>query len=162
MRSEGMSVTNLEIERSLDMRYAGQGYEINVPCPRHLTEEGRRHMSEAFHEAHERLYAYSLKDQPIELVTYRVSGTIPTMKPQLRRYEKRGENPEKALKDSRPMYFEKHKDFVKTDVYDSSQLQSGNKIRGPAVVEYRDSTLVVQPGYDCEMDELRNIVIRRS
>jgi N-methylhydantoinase A len=162
IKSEGMLVEDLVIERSIDMKYAGQGYEINVPIPsQELTKEIMHSLEQRFHEAHRRLYGYSLKEQPIEIVTYRELGRVVTPKPRLRKFTKTSRSPARALKTERAAYFDKYRDYVKAPVYDSNMLRSGNKIEGPAIVEYENSTLVVQPDYVGAMDEYRNIVLKK-
>jgi N-methylhydantoinase A len=61
------------IERTADLRYAGQSYELNVPWP----------VGNAFHKAHERVYGYARPDRQVEVVTIRVRARTKTVKPKL-------------------------------------------------------------------------------
>ncbi len=161
MEREGIPVKGLIIDRTLDMRYVSQGYEINVPIgQRELKGDTIHNLSKAFNDAHKRLYGYALEDNPIELVTYRVSGFVPITKPKLRKYPTTGSSSDAAIKTTRKAYFESNAEFTKVPVYDSGLLKTGNRIGGPAIVEYLNATLVIQPEYDARVDEWRNLVMK--
>ena len=86
LASEGVPRERVELIRSVDLRYAGQFNEVEVPRP------------EDFHARHEALYGYSMPGAPTELINLRLSARGITDKPALQGSEPGGEDPSAALK----------------------------------------------------------------
>ncbi|MFH2111377.1 MAG: hydantoinase/oxoprolinase family protein [Candidatus Bathyarchaeota archaeon] len=142
--------------RSLDMRYRGQGFELNVPTDSPVTGESMRRSLSAFHAKHREVYGYAADDEPVEVVNakLRVIGRLD--KPALAedQAEKRQVRPT-----TRRVYYETVGDWVDTDVIQRENLVK--KGAGPAVIEQYDSTTVVYPGWSYEPDRLGNLILRR-
>jgi N-methylhydantoinase A len=141
--------------RSADVRYVGQGYTLEIPFPAELDADGIKAVAAAFHEAHERVYGHSKPGASVEFVNLRVvqSWSLPELRLDT------GVTDESGEVSSRPVYFEEAGDFVETPVYPRSQLAVGEDCLGPAIVEQRDTTLVVYPGQRASLDESGNIVV---
>ncbi len=161
LREEGLS--EITINRYADMRYVGQGYEVRIPIPAgELVEDQIPFIDEAFHAEHNRLYGHCAREEPTEMVNFRVDAIGEIEKPQLSEFEVDDPNPEKALKHERKVFFEEYADYIDCPVYDKSLLSPGNVIEGPAVVEQYDSTIVIYPGYVTELDKFKNLIMRRD
>lgn len=136
-------------QRSCDLRYRGQGYELNVPFGRQMMRE--------FHEQHRRRYGFASEARPIEIVNVRVRIVAPAPAfEQMREalYEGDGSH---ALTAMRPVHFDG--EVVETRVYDRERLRPGDTFAGPAIVTEYSSATIVPPGDVLRVDELRNLVI---
>ncbi len=150
MRAEGFpGPRSVRIHRSLDMRYAGQSYELNVPFAGDVVA--------AFHRAHESRYGYSDRSRTCEVVNVRARFSGRTLKPQLPKTATGGPNPAKALISKAPVYFRGRP--VSTGLYDRSKLRAGNRILGPAVVTEYSATTVVPPNWIGRVDRTGNLIL---
>jgi N-methylhydantoinase A len=144
-------------ERSADLRYYGQAFEITVPAPDGAIDDRFVELVEArFHDAHERLYGYCYRDDPAHVVEWvnlrsTVVGAMP--RPPLRPVRAEGE----ASLGARRVYFD---GWVETPVYRREAL--AGEIAGPAVLQEFGSTLPLHPGFTARVDELGNLVVRRA
>ncbi len=164
LMSEGVPADKMLLQRSVDMRYVGQSYEINISLPQgEVTVELLEEMERRFHSTHERIYGHCCITEPIEIVNLRLSaiGILPRIKIKAERKGKEKPSRE-ALKQRRKVYFGEKKDFFLCPVYDRYKLSPGNIVYGPAVIEQRDTTTVVYPGQIAKVDAYRNIVIERG
>jgi N-methylhydantoinase A len=146
---EGFSAEQLVLERSLDMRYVGQGYELNVP----LTDD----FVAAFHDRHNHRYGYSDPARATELVNVRLKAIGRTNKPDLARHELRDEDGSVAIIGECQMVFDGRKS--KASLVDRSLLEPGNALAGPALVVEYSTTTVVPPDFHCRMDEWQNLIL---
>jgi len=155
LRSQGFA-GQINIARSLDIRYLGQSYELNVP----LTGGFR----EAFHKEHERAYGHAQPESALEIVSLRVRLTIKTVRTtgtvgRVGKAARRGSPSMPRPLATKPAGFETG--MVLTKFYDRESLSSGSKFTGPAVVFEYSSTTVVPPDYTCHVDRMRNLILRR-
>jgi N-methylhydantoinase A/oxoprolinase/acetone carboxylase beta subunit len=152
-------VEQATVERSADMRYLGQRYEVNFGLPdgrlgpRHLPEIG-----EAFYAAYREQYGREIREVPIEAVTWRLRVSGPRPEVRLAAGPRGGGRP--SPKSRRPVHFEAG--FVESAVYDRAELGAGARIAGPAVVEDRESTAVIPPGARASVDPLGTLIIELS
>ncbi|MEW5901479.1 MAG: hydantoinase/oxoprolinase family protein, partial [Acidobacteriota bacterium] len=154
LRREGFSPRKMNLQRSLDVRYIGQSYELNVP----FSPGFRR----KFHGLHLRRYGYADEMRPVEVVNLRVKAVGITDKPALAEIEPGGRSPREARLGRRPMRFEGR--VCAADIYARERLRAGNTIVGPALILDYESTAVIPPGYLCQVDRYGNLMItpRRS
>jgi N-methylhydantoinase A len=148
------------LERSADMRYPMQNYEINVTLPGGaINQKWLARARESFHVAHERLYGYCDRDEDVQLVNLRVAAIGRTDRANPPKIPKGGRDPKRALKAKRPVHFQEVGDFVTTRIYERDRLFAGNKFAGPAVIEEADSTVIVPPSYTVEIDPHGRIIM---
>jgi N-methylhydantoinase A len=152
LQREGFSAELADMEQRLDLRYAGQSYELTVPL--------RKDFRQLFHQQHEKAYGYAHAGRPLEIVNLRLRLTIPTPKPQLR--ARRAGNPDSAPArvKTKPVWFSGR--FRPTRLYDRTRLEAGMRIAGPAVVFEYSSTTVVPPDFECLVDEYLNLTLSRA
>jgi N-methylhydantoinase A len=142
------------VERRLDLRYAGQSYELTVPF-----KPGFR---EAFRREHQRAFGYAQVGRPLEIVNLRLRLAIRTPRPRtatlirpvVRRKPRHG-----AVLRRKPVWFETGKQD--TAIYDRGKLEPGDEFDGPAVVVEYSSTTVVPPCFRCGVDREGNMILRR-
>ena len=156
--TEGVPPDRQSIAFELDVRYFRQGYEFAIPVDPEALRAGRlEEAAERFGELHERQYGFRL-DQPVELVNARAVAVGGVVKVEFPRFDPEGPDASGAVTGRHPVFFDGQ--FVTTNVYDRDRLRPGNRVPGPAVVTQRDSTTVVHPGHEGEVDPHLNILIR--
>jgi len=112
-----------------------------------------------FHVRHERLYGFAL-EQPVEIVTLRVAvtGDLGTVEMPLRPSGLGA--PDQAVIGQRQVYFDRPKGFVQCHIYGREQLAPGSTIKGPAILEGTDSTVVIDPDWHGQIDDYGNCILR--
>ncbi len=158
LKLEGLSYDNLNFNRSADLRYPRQAYELNIPLSSALLmEKELNKMIEDFHSSHLRSYGYNRQEESVEVVNIRVTavGKLYSMKVRAEKTSP-GDTPG-ALKSTRKVYF--HGEFFKTPVYNRDLLSPGSRVEGPAIIEQLDSTTVITPGKLAHVDPCYNLVV---
>jgi N-methylhydantoinase A len=129
------------VERSADLRYAGQNYELEVPLPDgELNDDRWRQLLAGFEQQHERQYGFSLPGETIELVNLRVTALRPEAPIPLQ-----AAVPIPEPLRSREVWFDGDEP-VGCLVYRRESLAVGTKIEGPAIIEESDSTTLIHAG----------------
>ena len=102
------------------------------------------------------LYGYSLEDKgtPVELLNLRLTATGETDKPSLSPQEFAGEDPAAARKGTRSVYLPNERIFADVAVYDGMELNFGNRLSGPVIIEQVNTTTFVSPEFDVVVDRL--------
>ena len=163
LRAESGKGSELRMVRSVDMRYSGQGTEVTATVPGGRLGAGDfEQLKQTFHDAYLRGFGYSNPDQPIEGVTWRLAAYGLAPEPRLKRFEKTVAGVEEALKENRRVYFPEYHGYVDCDIYDRYRLFPGAVIRGPAVVEERESTTVILPDDEGTVDDWGNLLVTTS
>jgi N-methylhydantoinase A len=158
---EGVERVRASLVRHLDMRYVGQHHEVSVEIPSACVIE-EKHLpviAEAFHKAHEKLYTYSMPENPMEIMNLRITAVGAVDKTGLFERRPGKADPSKARKGGRQAYFEDSGGMVEVPVFDRDLLSPGNRIPGPAIIEERITTIVVHPGWDALVDGFENVVM---
>ena len=159
LNGEGVSREVGQVTRSADLRYEHQGWEITVDMPDGpITEATVDHLIANFHDLHNRLYTYNLPQAKVELVNVRVSasGALPRHEMStLSSANGRQPGPESH----RPALFSRSVGYVDTPVYRRNTLFAGSELVGPAVVEQRDTTTLLAPGFGARVDSYGSLVI---
>ena len=145
----------IQYQRSLDMRFVGQGSEINVPLAAGpFTKFERTDIRRAFDDVYERLYGRTYPDSEVEFINFKVRASLPERLLQLPMQEKKeNQSLEGAVKGRRPAYSPVSKDFIPYTVYDRYKLFPGARFKGPAIIEEKESTLIVGEEGLVSMDE---------
>lgn len=146
-------ISDRRAERSADMRYAGQAYELRVElAPGAVAAD----YAEAFHREHERIYGFRDTEAQVEIGTIRLA-MIGAGQP-LTASAATGEG---APVRTRRAIFHKG-GWRDADVYDRATLGTGAVLSGPAVVEQPETTTVVLPGWTATVDDHGNLIIERT
>ena len=159
--ADGFEGDSIEFAFSLDLRYQGQGYELNVAAgaSAELNPLAIAELRERFDRAHEQLFGHSAKGEPVEAVNYRVRSTVRVPKFSMKRYDQASGPADAAKVDEREVYFDRQSGMTATPVFDRALLSPGHEVVGPAIVEQLDSTTVIYPGQRAVVDDYRNLVI---
>jgi N-methylhydantoinase A len=159
LEGSGLSAREISYQRTADMRYVGQGHEVSVRLPNGVL--GERHTAEItaeFENTYRELYGRKGPDVLLEIINWRVvaSGPRPEMNFKLSQDISERSDPRKG---SRRAYFPECGGFVETPVYDRYALKPGMKFTGPAVVEERESTLILGARVRARVDERLNVIM---
>jgi N-methylhydantoinase A len=167
MEAEGRGILGRTIpedevrfRRFADMRYRKQGYEIRVPIPDGALD-GTRHdeIRRSFETVYRAIYGHTVRDAPVEAVSWRVVAQGP--RPTLRLPTSPGaaRDPRAARKGVRPVYLPDARGYRDVPVYDRYALGAGATFDGPAVIEERESTVVVNAAARIRVDDASNVVV---
>lgn len=150
----GIASGEREFQRELELRYAGQSYELGVEVDPGDDPESLR---EKFTAAHRAAYGHA-SDEPLETMTYRVRmvAETPKLSGELLRSELAG-IPDWGPTDTREVFFDGA--FVETPIYDRRDLPAGATFDGPAIVEQLDTTTVIEPAMTATVDEYGNLLL---
>ena len=158
LRHAGVPAADVAMRRSADMRYTGQGHEINVPVPTgRLGPESRDTIMRSFEAAYQQLYHRLGPAVAVEVLNWRVVVSGP--RPTLTFPEASGSGDARAaIKGERQAYFPESGGFRPTRVYDRYGLGPGAEFAGPAIVEEHESTVIIGPGGHCRIDSASLLV----
>ncbi|TFD02753.1 MULTISPECIES: hydantoinase/oxoprolinase family protein [unclassified Cryobacterium] len=155
LRQERVADENALLQRQISMRYLGQWRSLSVSIG-----SGVGALAEAvetFHEQHEREFAFSQKDQPVEVYQLHLTAIGKTPKPSFKPAVELNADPG-SPREIRPVYFGEL-GWVDTPVFDRDDMPAGAMFSGPAVIDQFDSTTVIPPNTTAVIDEWMNILI---
>lgn len=164
LKREGVPPEEMSFLRQVDMRYVGQSYELTVSLSRNtLSSAEIDRVLQQFHQEHDRAYGFSAPGEPVEFVSLRLAAIGQIRKPRLRELEQdRGTaDLTSARKAIRPVYFAESDGYVDCPIYDRYRLAVGHILKGPAMVVEFDSTTIIHPGYQAEVDQFGNLLLTR-
>ncbi|MDI9348327.1 MAG: hydantoinase/oxoprolinase family protein [Methylacidiphilales bacterium] len=157
LEQDGIPANNQILEYHADIRYAGQAFEITLPFNRKaLEQEGIKHLTGRFNLEHEQLFTFSLPHGH-ELVMIRVKAMAKRTKTPIYQIGKRGNKLSDALMSESPAWFAGKE--VATKLYNRNLLDVGHRIEGPAIIIEMDSTTVIHPGFNAQVDSVGNLLI---
>jgi N-methylhydantoinase A len=155
-----VSPEHIRHRRIADIRYVGQGHEIQVQLPDgSLSSETVPAIIVAFEEAYRRLYERLSQSVPVEIINWRVTSSGPVPQVRLNNGGDERAAPPAARKGSRQAYFPELGGYYDTPVYNRYGLLPGSSFSGPAIVEERESTVIILPDARCCIDEQRNLIV---
>jgi N-methylhydantoinase A len=156
LTGSGLSPAEVRHARYADMRYVGQGHEVRVALPDGALRDAGT-LAERFDREYRRLYGRAGPRVPVEIINWRVVSSGP--RPSLELSQEDAGPVRDAVKGSRRAYFPAAEGSVDTPVYDRYALRPGTRFAGPAIVEERESTLVVMPKHTVDVAADLSLVI---
>ncbi|WP_294926194.1 hydantoinase/oxoprolinase family protein [uncultured Paracoccus sp.] len=148
---------------AVDVRYAGQNYEIAVAIPDGpVTTETFDTIREGFLAAHRQLYGFVAEGEPMQLVTFRAAASGLVQKADFAPQPLEGADAGAAVTGARPVWMVEARDFVEATLYDRALLKAGNVVPGPAIIDQMDSTTVVPPGMAATVDPYLNLILEAA
>jgi N-methylhydantoinase A len=157
----GVPTDERRFSRQADVRYAGQGHEIRVDLPDGiLGPDSRADIRATFERVYAALFGRTGPDVPLEGVSWRLLATGPRPSVALRApIASAVSSVDAARKGDRRVYFPEWEEHRSVPVYDRYLLPAGVSFPGPAIVEERESTTVIGPGAQIDVDTSRNLSI---
>ncbi len=163
LMESGASRDEIIFERTADMRYVGQFYEIPSAIPNGTL--GPRQVSditETFYQTYEKAFGRYMTDLPIQGLTWRLRAQCPAPIVDVKFAEKQDKTEKEALKGKRKAYFPEQKQFVECPVYERYLVKPGTTLKGPVILEERESTTIVGVDSVVHVDDRFNLVIERK
>ncbi|MFL6168546.1 MAG: hydantoinase/oxoprolinase family protein [Ornithinibacter sp.] len=180
LAKEGFTPEQHRFQRTVDVRYVGQAFEVRVAAPEGTIDAAYvEQVAETFHADHQQLYGYDFRGDPtqqVEWVNLRVTGIGPITRPEIPTLEKSslvtGASAPSSTSDrplveegrspvTRPVCFDPEVGYVDTPIIWRADLGAGDTFSGPAIVEEFGSTIPVHPGFEVVVDDWANLVIRK-
>jgi N-methylhydantoinase A len=157
MQTEGVARESVEVQYLADVCYVGQSYHLEIAVD--MTGDTLERVKRDFYTAHDRIYGHSVEG-PVKFVNLRAvhqahAGVGATAAP----YQPAAGE---ALKGIRRMLTEHSGGFVEARVYERSRIEAGFRFVGPAIVEQSDTTSVIEPGWQAEVDHRGNLILTTS
>jgi N-methylhydantoinase A len=161
LRGDGFAPDRIRIERALDMRYAGQGYEIAVPCPTEpIGSADLKQLRVGFDQQHRSMFGHMAPEEPVEIVSYRVRGVGLVPPVAMPKFERAGGTLADAQRELRRARFDGEE--LDCPVYQRERLDVGLELAGPAILDQFDCTTVICPGQTARVDEWKNLIVTQS
>ena len=157
LKEEGFYNQSISLLYSLDLRYKGQSHDINIPFEEIDNNDDLTTIVDNFYEVYKKMYGFNPNLNDIELVNARLTsiGILPSLN-----------NINKTKKDNNAVKPIEHRlvffngQYKETPIYDRKTLPSNKKVKGPAIIEQLDSTIVVTPEQEFSCDSQGNLIIR--
>ena len=162
LRRNGIADEEMVFQRTLGMLYRRQAREIQVSAP--WTKLGPPEMQKLvaeFEKVYEDLYGKgtAYKEAGVEIRRFRVDAIGRLPKPSLKKYPLGPANPSAAALGRRQVYFHEANGFCETDIFDGGKLMAGNALKGPAVLQYPGTTVLVGCDQQARIDEYLSCII---
>ena len=158
LRGDGFAPDRIRVERGLDMRYAGQGYEVAVPCPAEpLRPSDLKELRMGFDQRHQSAFGHMAPEEPVEIVSYRVRGIGKVPPVEMPRFAPAGTTLADALRETRRVRFDG--ETIECPVYQREKLDVGLCVEGPAVLDQLDCTTVICSRQVARVDEWKNLIV---
>jgi N-methylhydantoinase A len=158
---DGFAHDRIRIERALDMRYVGQGYEIALTCRAQPIESGDlKELRATFDAQHKAMFGHMAAQEPVEIVSYRVRGIglVPPVEPP--KFKPAGRGVGDAWRERRRVRFDGGE--IDCPVYQRERLDVGVTLVGPAILDQLDSTTVICPGQVARVDQWKNLIVTQG
>ena len=153
LRTAG-ATDEISFARSVDARFIGQGSETNLHLPNgNFSSMDTKELRRQFDQNYERLYGRTYPEIPVEFVNFRVRASLPIQSLKLPRLETAKGDVRKAVKGERLAYSGNAHDFIPYTVYDRYVLYPGAVFAGPAIIEERESTIIIGEDANVSVDE---------
>jgi N-methylhydantoinase A len=158
LRHDGFSAESIRLERAIDLRYVGQGYEITLPCPSDtMTADSLADLRKNFDAQHRAMFGHSAPEEPVEVVSYRVRGLGLVPPVELPRFKREGRTLADAQRATRRVRIDGNS--TQCPVYQREALDVGVTLSGPAVLDQFDCTTVLCSGQTARVDEWKNLIV---
>jgi len=148
-----------KIKVSADIRYSHQSHELNLPLPgKALVMKDILALQEEFHKIHAKTYGLSSPEESIQIVNVRLRATKLLPRTEMPGYDFSESSSARNIKERRPVWIKNEK--WDCPIYERSRLCPGEKIKGPAVIQENESTILLTPGWNFRVDESGNLHIQ--
>jgi len=149
IKNEGFTQDNIVINKSIDIRYVGQSYEINIPFTNDFIN--------AFFQAHQQVYGYFYPDKPVEIVNLRVNAIGNITPIRLPRIQKNKKASSPLPIEQKPVEF--GGGTLTLPIYLYERLQPGMDFAGPAIIVSGDTTVLLNNRDHIIVDQYQNLII---
>ncbi len=158
--AEGVAEDAIQVTRSADVRYVGEGHEVAVQVPPELAGDAAvQHVWSEFHRVHKRTFGFAYEGaQDVELVNLRIQAIGRIHRPTVSPPDQQAGAPVPAAQ--RPVYWRGH-GWAECDIFRRENLSPGHVLNGPLIVEEYGSTVVVPKGWRVGADDHGNLLLEK-
>jgi len=156
LHRDGFAAEQIRVERALDLRYAGQGYEVTMACPSGAIG-ALDALRRAFDAEHQSQFGHMAPEEPVEIVSYRVRGIGLVPPVSMPKFRPQGGTLADALRQRRDVRFDGA--TLSCPVYQREKLDVGLVVSGPAILDQFDCTSVICAGQNARVDEWKNLIV---
>jgi N-methylhydantoinase A len=160
LEEEGFAADRIRLSRAIDLRYAGQGYELTIACAGPNSAADLAQLRAAFDAEHKLQFGHAAPEELVEIVSYRVQSTGLVPPVETKRFEPGGGSLGDALRERRQVRFNGR--LLDCPIYQRERLDVGLNFQGPAIVEQFDCTAVVNPGQVATVDAFKNLIVNET
>jgi N-methylhydantoinase A len=164
MESEGFSREDIQVQRSADLRFHGQAYELTLPMPaRALTEDDASSLFDEFLAHYEQTYGEGTawKGVPASMINYSVTVIGRRDRPALGKAASNGRPGGDLTRETRQVFLPDVRRRESVPIIDDARFTVGTRVEGPAIIDENDTTIYVPPGTSAERDAYMNYVLTR-
>jgi N-methylhydantoinase A len=164
MESEGFAREDIIVQRTADLRFHGQAYELTLPMPdRELVEDDAQAIFDQFLAHYERTYGEGTawKGVPASLINYSVTVIGRGQRPTLNGIGHANGASNSLVREEREVFLPAERRRERIPVIDDASFGVGVEVEGPAIIDEGDTTVYVPPGTTATRDEYRNFVLTR-
>jgi N-methylhydantoinase A len=158
LEEDNVLPSDMTFKRFIDMRYIGQSHELRVEVS---GVQNLREIVNKFHIIHDQHHGYSMQDEELALVNYRLLASGNRKKPRLEKFERNINEVALIPKYEKLVHF-KDQDWIRCNVFERELLRPSNLVRGPCIIEEWDTTLVINIGYSGRIDQYGNIILKKE
>src|SRR5829696_1664412 len=163
LRASGVADSDIRVRRLCEMRYTGQGHEVTVELPGGSLGPGDAdRLATLYRKEYRRLYNREGPDVALETLTWRLEVAAPPPEIRLEAEVEEEEPASGVQKGAREIYLPEEEGFREVPVYDRYRLGPGAAFTGPAVIEEKESTVILGPEGRAKIDATRNLIVRWS
>jgi N-methylhydantoinase A len=157
---EGIAPAARTLRRTVDMRYAGQNYELPIVFPDEPPGPALlKALTAGFERAHAQLYGYIAEEEPIQAVTFRLEAVGAVRRAELTAHPPATTDVAAARVGARQVWLAEIGGFVPCPVYARELLGPGHRLSGPALVDQMDATTLLLPGQAAAVDPFLNLIV---
>jgi N-methylhydantoinase A len=158
LHDDGFGNEAIRTQRALDMRYAGQGYEITMPCgDAPLRNGGLAAVRDQFDAQHKSMFGHNAPEEPVEIVSYRVRGIGLVPPVETPKFKRAGTSLDDARRETRRVRM--NGADIDCPVYQRERIGVGVTFEGPAILDQFDCTTVIYAGQTAQVDEYKNLIV---
>jgi N-methylhydantoinase A len=156
LEAEEVPARSRVLLKQASLRYKDQGFELDVPWSGNADDAALAGVIDGFHDAHERIYSFALRDMPVEIVTLRIDAVGLLPKVTIRELREGGKVSD-AIVGSQRISFASG--AVDVPIYDRGKLGAGARMHGPAVITQLDSTTLLLESQVAEVHKFGSLIV---
>ena len=151
---EAVKDQKIIFERTLMMRFVGQGAETDLSIDTKPIDQWKKEqIRELFDAVYQKLYGRTYPETPLEFVTFKVRASLPERPFRIPALQNTGKSIEDCLKGERQAFSLIKKEYIPFKVFDRLKLFAGAVLQGPAIIEEKESTIIVGEDAQASVDE---------
>ncbi|OGA48571.1 MAG: hypothetical protein A3G25_14665 [Betaproteobacteria bacterium RIFCSPLOWO2_12_FULL_63_13] len=157
----GIPETQMSFKSTVEMRYLGQFHDVELDLPDGDLDAGKlQQLLQSFHAKYEKMYTYSMPWREAEFHTFRLKVTTPRRPVEMAAHAQAQDAVSAARRGARQCLFDGNPARVETSVYDWERMAPGHEVTGPALIDDNTTTVLIPPGFSCDVDAYRNLIMR--